>query len=359
MTTHTNDIPPEPPVGTWMRDRHGGVTQRQKDGWGPPGTWPGGRWRDMWRARGPYQECGPWGQPLETVREEFRATTAPTPASSAGIATHLETSHGFEGCDWAYYDHVSLTELHKQQHRRTRTPGTPHDHGDADMTPAVGATNPPDDFITRAARAYNGEEPYGPLVRDMLDTIGADASRELDAGRVMVKDADDLPALFDTLAAVFDPAQLRTALDTATGGPPNADNLDATIRAALAPVMFGEWVDGHVDEVIRQVAPLVPTDGECDHESVDTFGSGAGRRVDVCMWCNQAIRWWNVHTEPERLHHLAHVSTLKCAVQGDNGTWFGWRYHCQRCASDGIARPDYDDASRDGWEHVHGQEEER
>lgn len=56
--------PPEPPVGTWMKDRFGGVTQRQKDGWGAPGVMPFGRWEGMWDARGPYVECGPWGAEL-------------------------------------------------------------------------------------------------------------------------------------------------------------------------------------------------------------------------------------------------------------------------------------------------------
>jgi len=30
----------------------------------------------------------------------------------------------------------------------------------------------------------------------------------------------------------------------------------------------------------------------CGHDHVDTFGSGAGRRVDVCMGCEQVIRFW-------------------------------------------------------------------
>lgn len=55
------EVPPEPPVGTWMRDRHGGIELRQKDGWGVPSTMPYGRWEAMWRARGPYVPCGPWG----------------------------------------------------------------------------------------------------------------------------------------------------------------------------------------------------------------------------------------------------------------------------------------------------------
>jgi hypothetical protein len=54
-------VPPEPPVGTWMRDKFGGVTQRQTDGWGQPGMMPFGKWEAMWEARGPYVECEPWG----------------------------------------------------------------------------------------------------------------------------------------------------------------------------------------------------------------------------------------------------------------------------------------------------------
>ncbi|WP_159601450.1 hypothetical protein [Agromyces humi] len=55
----------EPPVGTWVRDRHDGVTFRQQEGWGAPGTMPFGRWTDMWDARGPLVECSPWGATLD------------------------------------------------------------------------------------------------------------------------------------------------------------------------------------------------------------------------------------------------------------------------------------------------------
>lgn len=37
----------------------------------------------------------------------------------------------------------------------------------------------------------------------------------------------------------------------------------------------------------------------CGHNSVDTFGSGAGRRVDVCMGCGQVLRFWNVNDEED------------------------------------------------------------
>jgi len=58
-------VPAEPPVGTWMRDRFGGVTRRHASGgWAPPGCEPFGRWDAMWEARGPYVECGPWGAEL-------------------------------------------------------------------------------------------------------------------------------------------------------------------------------------------------------------------------------------------------------------------------------------------------------
>lgn len=57
-------VPPEPPVGTWMKDRFGGVTQRQEGGWGAPGIMPFGKWEAMWSSRGPYVECGPWGADL-------------------------------------------------------------------------------------------------------------------------------------------------------------------------------------------------------------------------------------------------------------------------------------------------------
>lgn len=59
--------PPEPPMGTWVRDRFGGVAQRHEDaegniGWSTPGMYAFGKWDAMWQARGPLVECGPWGQ---------------------------------------------------------------------------------------------------------------------------------------------------------------------------------------------------------------------------------------------------------------------------------------------------------
>jgi hypothetical protein len=53
--------PPEPPIGTWVRDRWGGVTKRHDDGWGTPGSLYLGRWEEMWNARGPLVPCLPWG----------------------------------------------------------------------------------------------------------------------------------------------------------------------------------------------------------------------------------------------------------------------------------------------------------
>lgn len=65
-------IPPEPPTGTWVRDRHGGVHVRIEDGEGNVGWAAGsngfyafGKWEAMWRGRGPLVECGPWGRELE------------------------------------------------------------------------------------------------------------------------------------------------------------------------------------------------------------------------------------------------------------------------------------------------------
>jgi hypothetical protein len=55
-------VPPEPPVGTWMRDRFGGITYHQPAGWGEAGVLPLGQWDAMWAARGPYVECEPWGR---------------------------------------------------------------------------------------------------------------------------------------------------------------------------------------------------------------------------------------------------------------------------------------------------------
>jgi hypothetical protein len=54
-------VPPEPPVGTWVKDRHGTVSQRYEDGWGEPGFYHFGKWEAMWVGRGPLVECAPWG----------------------------------------------------------------------------------------------------------------------------------------------------------------------------------------------------------------------------------------------------------------------------------------------------------
>jgi hypothetical protein len=63
------ECPPEPPVGTWMKDRFGAAHQRRidcdgNDGWGEPGFYSFGKWTLMWEARGPLVECGPWGADL-------------------------------------------------------------------------------------------------------------------------------------------------------------------------------------------------------------------------------------------------------------------------------------------------------
>lgn len=58
-------VPAEPPIGTWVKDRHGGVSMHHNGGgWAPKGCMPFGRWEAMWAARGPLVECGPWGADL-------------------------------------------------------------------------------------------------------------------------------------------------------------------------------------------------------------------------------------------------------------------------------------------------------
>lgn len=61
--------PPEPPVGTWVKDRFGASHMRRidalgNDGWGEPGFYSFGKWQAMWEGRGPLVECGPWGSEL-------------------------------------------------------------------------------------------------------------------------------------------------------------------------------------------------------------------------------------------------------------------------------------------------------
>lgn len=93
----------EPPVGTWVKDRHGATSLRYKEGWGAPGIMPFGVWRAMWDARGPYTICGPWGAPLADtveslqkkaqIREELHAEILKL-AEEAGRWSYLTTLGG-------------------------------------------------------------------------------------------------------------------------------------------------------------------------------------------------------------------------------------------------------------------------
>lgn len=60
--------PPEPAVGTWVKDKYGAVAVRiidsdRRDGWAPApsGFYATGKWDAMWTARGPLVPCEPWG----------------------------------------------------------------------------------------------------------------------------------------------------------------------------------------------------------------------------------------------------------------------------------------------------------
>jgi hypothetical protein len=55
-------VPPEPPIGSWVKDRYGGISHRGENGsWGQPGMYYLASWVPMWNARGPLVPCGPWG----------------------------------------------------------------------------------------------------------------------------------------------------------------------------------------------------------------------------------------------------------------------------------------------------------
>ena len=62
--------PPEPPIGTWVKDRHGAAMLRHvdsdgNDGWAPaPNFMALANWKAMWERRGPLVECGPYGREL-------------------------------------------------------------------------------------------------------------------------------------------------------------------------------------------------------------------------------------------------------------------------------------------------------
>lgn len=68
----TPPAPPEPPVGTWVRDRFGSTHQHGLGGgWGTPGFFYTGKWEAMWEARGPLEVCGPWGASLTDSNPEL------------------------------------------------------------------------------------------------------------------------------------------------------------------------------------------------------------------------------------------------------------------------------------------------
>lgn len=64
-------VPPEPGLGTWVRDRFGAAMYHHIDSDGNNGWAPGpsymalANWKAMWEARGPLIECGPWGSDRE------------------------------------------------------------------------------------------------------------------------------------------------------------------------------------------------------------------------------------------------------------------------------------------------------
>lgn len=69
--SETAAMPPEPPVGAWVRalkPKSGAsavfVDFHQEEGWGQPGTMPCGVWAAMWEEWGPLEVCGPWGRDL-------------------------------------------------------------------------------------------------------------------------------------------------------------------------------------------------------------------------------------------------------------------------------------------------------
>ena len=59
--------PPEPPVGTWVRNRQGRASVRVNEGWAPAefGFFGAGSWEAMWAAHGPLVKCGPHGVGLD------------------------------------------------------------------------------------------------------------------------------------------------------------------------------------------------------------------------------------------------------------------------------------------------------
>lgn len=68
-------VPAEPPVGAWVKDKHGAAHYRTTAGWAaaPTGFYPGGKWSAMWEARGPLVECGPYGADPQSTDVESPA----------------------------------------------------------------------------------------------------------------------------------------------------------------------------------------------------------------------------------------------------------------------------------------------
>lgn len=87
--------PPEPPIGTWVKDKYGGTTKRHPGGgWGPPAFFPAARWAPMWAARGPLTICGPWGAPLEEVAPEEEVRERITKDLDALAEEYKDTAAG-------------------------------------------------------------------------------------------------------------------------------------------------------------------------------------------------------------------------------------------------------------------------
>ncbi len=70
-------------------------------------------------------------------------------------------------------------------------------------------------------------------------------------------------------------------------------------RDALEAIASDGWANGETPPYVKGYARRIldgKEDDPCGHDSVDTFASGAGRRVDVCMVCDLALRFWNVES---------------------------------------------------------------
>lgn len=185
--------PPEPGVGTWMRDRYGATTMRQESGWGQPGVMPLGRWTVMWATRGPYVECGPWGTDLPASAPAVDETTTEGMTDVRTLLETIATSKEFTA-DIARAIPETLEVIGDILSVYARRPAHTHTQMKRDTIPAdpirPRPTGTPADSETKAAETivHNGIT-YVPAFK-LSDSRGAH-ERAVEVGRLHAARANE------------------------------------------------------------------------------------------------------------------------------------------------------------------------